>query len=109
MTDSRIRCAPPRIVARDTRRVQPPDKVAAPIYGTPEYKAWRAEVIGRAGGHCQDPTCTNPLRTTRLFADHRVALRDGGAPFDLANGMARCGRCHTRKTLAERARRMGLR
>ena len=31
---------------------------------------------------------------------------DGGAPFDVMNGRALCGSCHTRKTAAARARRM---
>jgi 5-methylcytosine-specific restriction enzyme A len=105
----RLRCAPPRIAALDTRRVSPPDKVAAPIYQTAEYREWRWAVIRRSGGYCQDPLCADPLRSTRLFADHSTELRDGGEPFDLANGMVRCGACHQRKTLAERARRMGLR
>ena len=103
-----VRCAPPRITARDTRRVRPPPKAAAPIYGTPQYKAWRAAVVARAGGRCQDPLCRNPPRRTRLFADHIMELRDGGEAFALSNGMARCGSCHSRKTAAERARRMGI-
>ena len=36
---------------------------------------------------------------TRLFADHIVELRDGGNPFELANGQALCGSCHTIKTM----------
>jgi 5-methylcytosine-specific restriction protein A len=105
-----IRTAPTRIAARDTRRVKPPAKVPAPIYSTPQYKQWRKQVIMRAGGRCQDPQCLHPTRRpSRLFADHIVELRDNGAPFDPANGMVRCGSCHTRKTADARARRMGLR
>jgi hypothetical protein len=40
-----------------------------------------------------------------VFGDHIVELRDGGAPLDPANVLLRCGRCHTTKTVAERARR----
>jgi 5-methylcytosine-specific restriction enzyme A len=105
----RVRCAPPRVAATDTRRVRPPDKVAAPIYQTDEYRAWRLAVIGRSDGHCQEPACTDPLHSTRLFADHVVELRDGGAPFDVSNGQALCGSCHTLKTIRERARRLRLR
>ena len=83
-----------------------PAKVADPIYGTAEYRRWRGIVIGRAGGRCRDPHCAQPFRAgIRLFADHVVELKDGGAPFDPDNGLARCGACHTRKTVAERARR----
>lgn len=85
-------------------------KVVDPHYQTPEHRAWRDEVIRRSGGVCQDPSCRHPSRARghRLFADHVVELRDGGAALDPANGLARCGSCHTTKTLAERARRMAL-
>lgn len=102
-----IRPAPARLKAKDSRHVKPAAKVAAPIYHTPEYRAWQAAVIRRSGGLCQDPLHdAGRPRRTRLVADHIRELRDGGAPFDIANGMARCWPCHTRKTLAERARRM---
>ena len=103
----RIRVAPSRVTTRGARVIMP--KVAAAIYQTAEYRDWRWAVIARSGGRCQDPQCADPMRETRLYADHVVELRDGGAPFDISNGMARCGSCHTRKTLEERARRMGRR
>ena len=84
----------PRLASPDLRRVSPAPKVAAPIYGTPEHRAWRTEVIRRAGGRCQ--VCG--VGGVRLFADHVVELRDGGAPFDPANGQALCGSHHTKKT-----------
>ena len=79
-------------------------KVREQVYGTPLHRAWSAEVIRRSGGMCQDPLCANPCAGGRLFADHVVELRDGGG-FDISNGVARCGSCHSRKTAAERARR----
>jgi len=95
----------------DTTTARPAPKQADPIYGTPEYRAWRATVIRRAGGRCQDPDCRTPARAAgqRLYADHVVELKDGGAPFDPANGLARCASCHTRKTAEERAKRMARR
>jgi hypothetical protein len=97
----------PRVGVVETRAAPPPPKTVDPHYRTPEHQAWRARVIARAGGRCQDPACATPHRTgIRLFADHVVELKDGGAPFDPANGLARCGACHTRKTLAERAARL---
>lgn len=99
-----------KVPTSDFRRVKPPPKVAEPIYHTAEYAAWRAEVIRRANGRCQDPTCrSRHWPGQRLFADHVVELRDGGAPFDPANGMALCGSAHTRKTAEARARRMATR
>ncbi len=101
-----LRCLRPRIDLATLQTAATPPKVAAPIYQTPEYRQWRCNVIGRAGGRCQDPRCAQPDRTgIRLFADHVIELKDGGAPFDPDNGLARCGSCHTRKTIAERVRR----
>lgn len=105
----KLRTLAPRIRTIETRAVLPPPKTAAPIYRTPEYARWRAEVIARANGRCQDPDCkARHYPGQRLFADHIVELRDGGAPFDPANGMARCGSSHTRKTAHARAVRHGL-
>jgi len=94
------------VATLDTSIAAPPPKVADPIYHSAEYAKWRAEVIQRAGGMCQDPACTaQHFPGQRLFADHIVELKDGGAPFDVSNGMARCGSSHTRKTAAARAER----
>jgi len=104
-----MKTLPPRLSVRDNRRLKPPPKTAALIYRTPEYRAWRAKVIGRAGGRCewveQGQRCPKREPEDRMFADHRVELRDGGAEFDPANGQCLCGSHHTRKTMDERARR----
>src|SRR5262245_26532387 len=89
----------------DTRSVKPLPKRSDPHYSGAEHRRWRAVILERARGRCQDPECKNPSRGARLFADHIVELRDGGDPYDLANGMARCGSCHTRKTLRLRGER----
>ena len=102
-----IRMLGSRVATLDTAIARPEPKRVDPIYKTPEYESWRAEVIGRAHGRCQDPRCQHPgRRGMRLFADHVVELKDGGAPFDPSNGLARCGSCHSRKTAEERAKRM---
>lgn len=99
----------PALRAADTRIVKPAPKQVDPIYSTADYRRWREAILARAGGRCQDTACKDPTRAgMTLFADHIIELKDGGAPFDLANGMARCGSCHTSKTLrarGERARR----
>lgn len=94
----------PRVATLDTSIAAPPPKTADSHYGTPEHKAWVRQVITRAGGHCQGQGCTRS--GVRLFADHIVEKRDGGALLDPANGQALCGSCHTRKTNRERARRI---
>lgn len=107
MKASKIKLARPSIPTMDTRIVAPMPKEADPHYQSPEHKAWRLEVMRRARWRCQAPGCTVRY-PERLFADHIVELRDGGAPFDPANGQAFCGSHHSKKTAqarAERARR----
>lgn len=101
-----MRVMKPRLRAADTRRVKPPPKTVDPFYSSAAYRRWREEVLARAGGRCQDPKCKDPTRAgATLFADHIVEIKDGGAKLDLANGLARCGSCHTRKTLRTRGER----
>lgn len=102
-----LRMQKPLVRTADTSIARPAPKTAAPIYQTAEYERWRAAVIARAGGRCQDPKCQHPDRHgIRLFADHIIELKDDRSKaFDVTNGLARCGSCHTRKTAIERARR----
>jgi 5-methylcytosine-specific restriction protein A len=103
-----MKTLPPRLKVRDNRRLKPPPKTAAPIYRTSEYRVWRAKVIGRAGGRCEwieaGSRCPKG-EPERMFADHRIELKDGGAEFDPANGQCLCGSHHTLKTMIERAKR----
>jgi 5-methylcytosine-specific restriction enzyme A len=105
----RIKVAPPRVPPADSRRVKPPGKTPDPIYATPEHRAWRAAVIQRAGHRCEwvesGLRCIKGEPYDRLFADHVVELRDGGALFDPSNGMALCGSHHTLKTVQSRVDR----
>lgn len=104
---ARLAMLKPLVRTLDARTAPLPPKTAAPIYSTPEYARWRNAVITRAGGRCQDASCrAQHYPGQRLFADHVKELRDGGAPFDITNGMARCGSSHTAKTMRERAKRM---
>lgn len=92
----------------DNRAIRPPTKSVDSYYRTPAHKQWARDVIRAAGFQCADPMHdeSTPRHGRRLFADHITERVDGGAPLDLANGMARCGACHTRKTTAERAKRL---
>lgn len=101
MTTPRLPSLKHRIAPRDTRTAKPGPKITASHYNTPEHRAWSRDVIRRAGGACQGCGAVGK----RLFADHVIELRDGGAPFDPINGRALCGSCHTTKTLAARAAR----
>lgn len=92
----------------DTRAVKPPPKVADEHYQTSGHRDWREAVIRRAGGRCEYVDASG-LRCgraeRRMFADHKVELKDGGAPLDPANGWCLCGSHHTLKTAAARTAR----
>ncbi len=82
-----------------------------PLYSTPAYSVWRMAVVSRAGYRCQaidsGKRCGKAAPQHRMFADHVVELKDGGAPFDPANGQCLCGAHHTTKTVMARALRLG--
>ncbi|MGE0575436.1 MAG: HNH endonuclease [Reyranella sp.] len=103
---------PTRLKPVDTRKLKPPPKTVDPHYQSPEHRAWAATVIDRAGGRCEFTTgglrCTRARPAHRMFANHKVERRDGGAPLDPANGECLCGSHHTRVTMQARARRHGL-
>lgn len=106
----RLGVMPSRVPTLDTSIAALPPKTVDPHYQTPEHREWSRKVIERAGGRCEDPECKGPhWKGQRLYADHKVELKDGGAPFDLANGMARCASSHTRKTARLRAERTARR
>jgi len=96
-----LKCAPVTLTAARGGGARVPPKVADDWYATPEHREWSKAVIARAGGVCEK--CP---RGGRLFADHIIEIKDGGAPLDLANGQALCGSCHTRKTAAARRARL---
>jgi hypothetical protein len=82
-------------------RVAP--KVADDFYLSSDFKAWSRAVKDRAGWKCQAPGCSRA--GVRMFADHIVEVKDGGARLDVKNGQCLCGSCHSLKTAAERASR----
>lgn len=93
----------PKIATVDLRTARPAPKQADPHYASAEHLAWRRAVLERAGWQCEWPGCGRS--NCRLFADHIVELRDGGAALDVANGQALCGAHHTLKTAESRRRR----
>lgn len=99
----------PALRTFDPRAVKPEPKRSAPVYHTPEYRAWRDEVVLRAGGRCEavegGRRCTKGEPFHRMFADHVVEIRDGGSPIDPANGQCLCGAHHSAKTALARAAR----
>src|SRR5512139_49459 len=86
------------------RTVQLPPKIASPHYLTPQHVQWSQEVRKRAGYQCEK--CGR--QDGRMFADHVIELKDGGNPFDPANGQCLCQSCHGLKTVKERKKRLGI-
>lgn len=93
-----------RLAPALTSRVAYPEKRAEAFYLSPAYKAWATAVKTRDGFKCQD---VGP-HSGALVADHVEERRDGGAEYDVSNGLTRCMACSNRKTSAARARRLGL-
>ncbi len=95
-------------------KVSQPLKRAEAFYLSPQWRAFMDALVierfgSRAEARCEDPECLYPERRgIRIFGDHIHERKDGGAPLDKRNVLCRCGSCHTRKTAAERARRLGL-
>ena len=101
-----LKTSPPRLKAISGRRIAALPKEVDSVYLDPRHQAWRQYVIARANGICQWPGCNRQEK--RMFADHIVELKDGGARFDVANGQCLCGSHHTIKTNIERNKRLGV-
>ena|SRR5215471_4115208 len=100
-----------RTLAPRLRHVEPalrlPPKTVDPSYTTPAYRAWRSQILDRAGHRCEwlddhGLRCTIAAPHHRMYADHIVELRDGGSLLDLANGQCLCRSHHELKTLRHR-------
>ena len=83
--------------------VRSPPKVALPFYHSPEWRALVRSIKLERGAWCE--TCG---AAGRIFGDHVVEVKDGGALLDPGNVKLLCGRCHGRKTARMKARRSGL-
>lgn len=71
------------------------------FYGSAAWKALRLKIQRAANRTCSSCGKTD----TRIYVDHIVEMRDGGAPLDEANLQALCGGCHAKKSARERAKR----
>lgn len=107
---SKLRTIAPMIRAIDARTTKLPPKQPDAFYTTPEFRWWRAEVMRRAGGRCEASDnghrCSMAAPEHRMYADHIVELRDGGAPLDFGNGQCLCHTHHERKKITERIARL---
>ena len=98
-----LRALQPRVGLANLRTAALPPKVADPFYSSPAWITLRDRVRREAGGRCQAPGCGRAER--RMFVDHIVELKDGGAPLERSNCQLLCHAHHAVKTVAERAKR----
>jgi hypothetical protein len=93
----------------NTATVPLPPKVKDVVYTTPQYRAWRAAVVARAGGRCeavvQGHRCTKTMPEHRMYSDHIKELKDNGSLLDVNNGQCLCSSHHVLKTIEARTRR----
>jgi hypothetical protein len=104
-----LRSLPTLVRTTNTATVPLPPKVKDVLYTTPQYRAWRAQVVARASGRCEavdhGHRCTKTMPEHRMYSDHIVELKDGGSVFDINNGQCLCASHHQLKTVAARTRR----
>lgn len=100
----RLRTAAPSIPVANLSLVPSAPKLADPFYLSPGWRALVNRLIAERGRRCEEKTCGRT--NCRIFGDHIVELKDGGAPLDARNVRLLCQACHTAKTNRARAARM---
>ena len=104
-----MRNLPPRLAPLDTRIAKAPPKTADSFYVSTAWRALMARIIRERGRRCEAPDCQSPgAAPSRIFGDHIIELRDGGAPLAPGNVRLLCGACHTAKTIRARAARQAV-
>lgn len=73
------------------------------FYGSAAWKGLRLQVQRECGRTCQGCGKTD----TRIYVDHIVEMKDGGAPLDRSNLQGLCASCHAKKTAKAKAERTG--
>lgn len=101
MKQPRLKNFGPRVKPIDTRRIKPPEKVVESFYSTSQWKETAAAVRKRDGYKCV--RCGEAQG--RLYVDHIVERKDGGADYDHGNLETLCASHHTQKTHAEAVKR----
>ena len=98
----KLRSLAPLVRTTNTSTVPLPPKVKDAVYTTPQYRVWRAQVVARAGGRCEvverGHRCSRAQPEYRMYADHIVEIKDGGAVYDSTNGQCLCYMHHTIKS-----------
>jgi len=96
-----LRCINSGLTVLDTSIAREPPKRADAFYVSKEWRALMGTILkqrGRVCEHCGRSGC-------RIFGDHIVELKDGGAKLVPSNVQLLCGSCHTAKTARAKAQR----
>lgn len=101
MKQPRLKTLGPRLKTFDTRSVRPPEKVVESFYASAEWKEISRAIRERDRYKCVK--CGN--KDGRLYVDHIIERKDGGADFDHENLETLCAPCHGLKTTGERVKR----
>lgn len=108
----KLRLLPPLVRTTNTSTVPLPPKVKAVEYTTPQYRAWRSVVVARAGARCEAVDhgyrCSKAYPEHRMYADHIVEIKDGGAVHDVSNGQCLCRSHHELKTIKVKKMRLQI-
>jgi 5-methylcytosine-specific restriction enzyme A len=89
------------------RRVPLPPKKAESFYLSPEWRKFIVGLVLKRGRKCEQCGAfrNDQGEPIRLFGDHIVEIKDGGALLDEKNVKILCAKCHQKKTAQARARR----
>ncbi|MFT8481346.1 HNH endonuclease signature motif containing protein [Gluconobacter oxydans] len=98
---SLLRCINGGLTVLDTSIARELPKRADAFYVSKEWRALIGTLLKQRGRVCE--RCGRS--GCRIFGDHIVELKDGGARLDPANVQLLCGSCHTAKTAQAKARR----
>ena len=106
-TGTKLRTLGHRLRPSSRVKVKQGEKKVDPFYLSSEWRALMMQIVNQRGRRCEDPNhnWAIPRVGVRLFGDHIVEIKDGGATLDPRNIMLRCGACHGRKTALQRAAR----
>ena len=106
----KLRTLAPLVRTTNTSTTPLPPKVKDHVYTTPAFKVWRNAVVRRAGARCeaveQGHRCSTAGPEYRMYADHIIEIRDGGAVLDINNGQCLCSYHHNIKTIQSRTHRL---
>ena len=108
-----LRMARGRLAASSSSRLAPNEvtrstKQADSFYLSPEWKAFRNQLIKERGWRCEDPKCETPRDSWKqIYGHHIVEITDGGPKLDRRNVLLACGVCHGRVTRENKLKRAG--